>query len=909
MAILDTQRLWQALGTFYSEYFPEDERVYWESYWRSFADLNADLWGVAYQVDQARSVFSAPSTFERLNVLLNLVQVEQLPLIEMQVAGVFQVNGISTVRGFIPRDKLRYKVGDIPGRGLVRIGVDVVRYNAVNVIAVPAGPLAGYVSEAIFTLEQHPPHDYGDSIELNESFPADRVTLNARVTMLPGGTLVDATSSGLDIPVDRTGRLILGAVGVNREIVEYQAVTRIADRYVFQLPATWKAPGAGAAPVLTYNHVNGEPVVVERLVSGRSRWTLATSGPLRVIGDGTALVTIDNEPAPAPTAMSLTDSRQLQSNLDFDMEVTLITDGWSTPAIDGSRRAGFRVTVGGVAYDIAMRTARVAGVVSESIVATGPLGILTRALTARPGRVVLRIARTANTMDLQSKVSGDVDFRSVASWPVSGQMAVMQLFADDSGCDAPASFRFDEIVRRLGEAVGSTRLESTFAVSDLFPWRYTVDVNVTQASELVEAAAVRTQDLVTVSELTSAGGDVIRCQGVGEQFIAQGVPNSGVLLVNGRTIVYDVVDRVQGNIFDFSVRGGKLDPDLIPVAAGTAVQARTRSVPLSAFRLFGDGRLWLQDPPTVPKLWAPLAQVDERLVQQQYGALVGMDAVVSTESYLRRVQGAWYALSAGPAIDNVRIGVHLALGLPAAKLAGVVTDISVRRDKLGRVVERSITISGPTGSAKHTLDPGLPDLWNVGLGDRIEKFQPLTSGVQVLDMDTDPSGWGVRFGGLAPDSRSLERWNAFGVLADVSALGNDASLFDAVRFAVRLKPDIAKLFFSFTLGDLGIERLDLEDDAGFTAVMRDVEDISFDEGQPLTPVQDALRLGDGHKLGQAKILGANSGFRVFPFLSRNLFLGTGLTLGMEPRSFIGPPDADEHAYEELTVTPVIEVEV
>ncbi len=908
MANLDTNRIWQALGTFFSEYFPEEERRYWDSYWLSFADICSDLWGYAYQIDQCRSVFSAPASYERLNVMLNPVLQEQLPLLSMQLCSVSSVGGVNVVRGFVPRSKLSFKKNDIPGRGLIRIGVDVVPYVAVNVITVPSGPMAGYVSEATFTLGSVLPHNYVDTIDLNESFTKDFVDLAFRVPQVPGQTYIDATSDGVDVTLDQTGLLEIGVAGYNRELLEYQSFSRSGDRYVFTLPSTFKAPGGGVPPKTSFFHAQGERVRVSKLMSSTGRWQFFGAGPVRVYNDSAAVISIDNEPSSSACSAVLSDTRRIQSNTDFDMEVTLILNTWMEPTGDSDRAAGFRVSVGPHVHDVALRTRRVGATTLHTLVATTPDGETVRLLAEKPERVVFRIARTKNTIELQAKVDDEPDFRTLSSRTVPGLASAMELFCLDTGTGTPSLLRFDEIVRRLGQAVGSQRLESSFTVSDSFPWRYSVDVNVATAPRLQEEPKARAQNLKTVFDVAESGGASIRCEGVGDDFFAAAVPQSGVLVIAGKRIVYDSILRVGPKTFDFFVRGGKIDPDLIPIAMGTDAIARTRTLSTSEFQFNGDSTLWLRDPPTRSQLWAPLAHVDEHEIQKIYGPLVGMDAVKSSESYARRVQGAFFALMNGPAIENVHIGVHLALGLPAAKIDGVVTEVAVQRDAVGRVIRQTMTISGADGVAIHELDPGLPSLWSVGLGDRVEKFQPLTSGVEVLDVETDPN-WGTRFGGTAPTEKSLERWNAFGVLADVSALGDDASIYDAVKFAIRIRPLWAKLYFSFTMGELGHEHLQVSDDSFFTQSVGDIEDISFDHGTPPLPGQEQLRMGDGHKMGWGKFMGDHNLWKPFPFMSPFLHMGIGLTMGMEPRVVIGDPDQDGHAYEALTATAIEEVDV
>lgn len=303
-------------------------------------------------------------------------------------------------------------------------------------------------------------------------------------------------------------------------------------------------------------------------------------------------------------------------------------------------------------------------------------------------------------------------------------------------------------------------------------------------------------------------------------------------------------------------------------------------------------------------MWATVAQEDQRHVQKLYGPLVGMDSEVSTDAYLRRVQGAWYALMSGPAVDNAHIGVHLCIGLPAAQISGVVKRTYTNHDVLGEVTERGMVILGDKGAVTHRLNPKLQGVnWAFSPGEFVEQFTPLTDGVQIWDHDKD-NEWPSRFG---LDPLSPERFNAFGILVDMNTLNEDTALDDAIRFALRIKPTTAKLYFHLLL-TAGNEIMNVDDDGLIDDLVGICEDISFDEGAGLLPEQAPLRMGDGHRMGHGKYMGTVSVFRAHPAMGVGLFMGRGLTMGMAPLAYPCWPRDENLATEELTSTAIVDVD-
>lgn len=849
MSELNTDHIWLALGDFF-DLFPVEERVWWSTFWGAHADIVADLWGYAFQVDRSKSLFSTSATMERREVLVKLSGLTEGVDARFQISSLKQDGGDRWIlRGFVPRDRRTFKSSDLPTTGLIRIGVDLIPYTSVNADTIESGVYTGFVREASFVLGSAPPHDYGDNPDFNDDFTQSPLTMAMRVNHVAGQTLVDAVGDG---EVNPSGILILGTPGFNSEIVEYESVTTVNGRYVFQLATSWQSPDTGPE-ALAFSHAAGETLVVHR--HDTDRWLQRLSGHTRITSRGDLRMVVDQEPAPAAAKAEALGQYQLQDNVDFDVSVAASIDTWPDPTPNStSRRALARLNVGTKKIVIGIETRRTSAGVVEHVTVAGVEGAeIEEALyLTTPYLFEARFVRIGNQIELQYREPND-DFRVLTRVQASGDRATLDLVVDDPNTQMPSVVHFDEVVRRAGNVVGNVRLEDFFSATDKFPYTYDIDQAVTQATELRDRPRTRTEFLTTSVEIDTNDPGVIRAiPEPGVDFQAQGVPEAGVIQIQGTKVLYDQVTR-DGSLFVFRIRG-RLDPNIIPVPVNTAFTVSTRVLfEGDDYELTGDGKIRLKELPTRDRMWAPVARVDVKHVQNLYGRLVDLDAEVSTDAYLNRVQGTWYALMTGPSISNVHSGLQLAMALPVARTAGTVVAIDDVFDALGRMVKRTLTIQGEEGSFEHDLNPSLYPFidWSVVLGQAVEEFQPLSNGVEVVDFIKD-SAWHLRFPGVS----GIERFNAFGVFVALESLSADASVEDALRFALRIKPTYTKMFMRFLLTS-GNEDMseDLDDDMFAAHVPQVFDDISFDEGQaPEDPLQ-ILRLGDGHKLGQGKKLG------------------------------------------------------
>lgn len=168
--------------------------------------------------------------------------------------------------------------------------------------------------------------------------------------------------------------------------------------------------------------------------------------------------------------------------------------------------------------------------------------------------------------------------------------------------------------------------------------------------------------------------------------------------------------------------------------------------------------------PLPDRLWAEVSYFDNyEAVEGNFGILVGLTkddlAKVSTSlSYRQAVAGLMYAYTRGSAINKIRLGAQILLGLPYAEHRGVIRaiDPDYRLDAsripiLGRVLVEDVDNDGqPLGTLRAytypidvtstlaglDVNPATKKLYDVG--DLVELFAPLSKGVEVMDYLTNP---------------------------------------------------------------------------------------------------------------------------------------------------------------------------
>lgn len=195
------------------------------------------------------------------------------------------------------------------------------------------------------------------------------------------------------------------------------------------------------------------------------------------------------------------------------------------------------------------------------------------------------------------------------------------------------------------------------------------------------------------------------------------------------------------------------------VVARVRIRRRTGG----AYLRFVPGRFTVKSPaPT--RLWAENSFFDNSAnIENNFGALVGltkaqMDSISENSSYRQAVSGLMYAYTQGSAINQVLLGSQILLGLPFTERRGIIISIednyrlnSIGAPSLGRIVVEDLNDDGSRSNLvriyTYPIDT-FSDLAGIATnpatgvayvaGDIVEKFQPLSRGVDITDYITDP---------------------------------------------------------------------------------------------------------------------------------------------------------------------------
>ena len=133
-------------------------------------------------------------------------------------------------------------------------------------------------------------------------------------------------------------------------------------------------------------------------------------------------------------------------------------------------------------------------------------------------------------------------------------------------------------------------------------------------------------------------------------------------------------------------------------------------------------------------------------IYDNFGVLVDFSPEdASEQDYLQAVSGLFYLIFRAPALQWVRLGVHIVASLPFAEEEGVVLDVlSWWSTDYGRIL-----IAGDSGRIYSYAYPTVEGLAinpmtgrRYAVGDRVEKWAPLSAGVEVVDQP----GWGGPYG-------------------------------------------------------------------------------------------------------------------------------------------------------------------
>lgn len=126
------------------------------------------------------------------------------------------------------------------------------------------------------------------------------------------------------------------------------------------------------------------------------------------------------------------------------------------------------------------------------------------------------------------------------------------------------------------------------------------------------------------------------------------------------------------------------------------------------------------------RLWARRTLINNETPWNTFGFLLGIYQPNSPR-YVDVIQGLWFAFWNGPKPINVKTSLYLLFGLPTAQETSVVTAVSPTEVETTAPDGTVRTYEVPTG-----LDPA------VTLGQQVERFTPLVTGIDVLDKISNP---------------------------------------------------------------------------------------------------------------------------------------------------------------------------
>jgi hypothetical protein len=215
-------------------------------------------------------------------------------------------------------------------------------------------------------------------------------------------------------------------------------------------------------------------------------------------------------------------------------------------------------------------------------------------------------------------------------------------------------------------------------------------------------------------------------------------------------------------------------------------------------------------------MWAEVTRVDAETPYRNFGVLIDFYRP-NSEEYKLALQGLWYAFWTGSTPNNLQRGLHILLGLPFARSAGTVIQLTATqmsiRDERGRTLI-------------YQIPAGLTPVFAVG--DTVKRFDSLTDGVRIIDRNSDP-GFVSTYLGRSGISRYLTTLATTGLgdtdetkalallehhlfLAQVSveAITKSINVDELFTFLNNLKPQWTDYVFSFSSEDE--ESLELDED-------------------------------------------------------------------------------------------------
>lgn len=244
-------------------------------------------------------------------------------------------------------------------------------------------------------------------------------------------------------------------------------------------------------------------------------------------------------------------------------------------------------------------------------------------------------------------------------------------------------------------------------------------------------------------------------------FVSRGLKNGDIIEIEDPSTLADTY-YVVAVLSNDTLRLNKPIP---PYVLGTDVTARLiiRRKSTGRFIRVVPG-VFTAAQPAPARLWAEVSLFDNRpSIEDNFGILVGLtsadlEAVSTDINYRQAVSGLMFAYTRGSAVNKIRLGAQILLGLPFAEHRGIIRSIEndYRLDdqgnpSLGRLLIEDIDSAGKalgtlrvytfpidpvSDLAGLDVNPATKQLYVVG--DTVEAFAALSKGVEVSDYLTKP---------------------------------------------------------------------------------------------------------------------------------------------------------------------------
>jgi len=241
---------------------------------------------------------------------------------------------------------------------------------------------------------------------------------------------------------------------------------------------------------------------------------------------------------------------------------------------------------------------------------------------------------------------------------------------------------------------------------------------------------------------------------------------------------------------------------------------------------FRTGTFSITDPPA-DTYWAELTYLDNRpTIESNFGSLVSftvedMEARSDNLDYLSAVRGLWWAYFGGPAIERVRVGTQILLGLPFSEEKGTIEQLDpfftavegriLIRDAKNASILRSYYYPRAAGLALSTVTGEF-----LKIGDVVGQFDPLSGGIEVLDYVSSPN-WANAYIGQGFFTE-VEKYFRFLIRGDVDTF-DVANMVFAIDFVKKIKPHYTFPLFVFKK-NIPTSEVNVSDDISMNVVKR-----------------------------------------------------------------------------------------